>query len=97
MTKNVTSRRLVKVQKKKLSLVDGSGERNRKGTFGGSADMDLEADVGQLVTLELRRRKHFRRKESERKGKHRNISGTCSGDLVTRPTLAGGDRISKAG
>lgn len=71
-------------------------ERNRKRHLG---EVPLtwicKLTQGQLVTLELRRRKHFRRKERWKGRKHRNISGTCSGDC-TYATLAGGEQDIKA-
>ena len=53
------------MQRRDLSLIDGNGEMNPKRCLGRSAvDMGLEAGAGvQLVKLELRGRKHFRKKE----------------------------------
>lgn len=60
MTKNVISRILMKVQKKKLSLMDGSGERNRKRHLGRSAiDMDLEAGSGAVSDVGVEEKKAF--------------------------------------
>lgn len=59
----------MKVQKKKLSLVDGSGERNRKRHLGGSAvDMDLEADAGTVGDIGVEEKKAFQ-EERKVKGK----------------------------
>lgn len=55
----------MKVQKKTLSLADGSGERNRKRHLGRRAiDMDLEADAGTVGDIGVEEKKAF---QEERK------------------------------
>lgn len=61
--------KIMKVQKKKLSLVDGSGERNGKRHLGRSAiDMDLEAGAGTVGDIGVEERNAFQ-EERKVKGK----------------------------
>lgn len=63
--KKCYQQKVMKMQRRELSLIDGNGEMNPKRCLGRSAiDMGFEAGAGvQLVKLELRGRKHFRKKE----------------------------------
>ena len=61
--------KIMKVQKKKLSLVEGSGERNRKRHLGRSAiDMDLEAGARTVSDIGVEEKKAFQ-EERKVKGK----------------------------
>ena len=58
--KKCYQQKIMKVQKKKLSLVDGSGERTCKRHLGKSAiDMDLEAKSGAVSDIAVEETKAF--------------------------------------